>query len=41
MFKVNNKKTQNDIIDVVLRFFVNTQHISQLFLLFLLLALNK
>ena len=31
MFKVNNKKTQNDIIDVVLRFFVNTQHIHSFF----------
>ena len=37
MFKVNNKKHQNDCIDDI----VNFEHISHLFLVFLLLNLNK
>ena len=38
VFKVNNKKYQNDVIDV---FIVNFEHILHFFLVFLLLTLNK
>ena len=36
MFKVNNKNTRTTSV-----FIVNTEHISQLFLVFPLLTLNK
>ena len=37
MFKVNNKKQQNNVSNV---FIINFEHISHLFLVFLLLTLN-
>ena len=39
MFKINNKKHQNDSRSGV--FIVNFEHISHHFLVFLLLALNR
>ena len=37
MFKVNNKKQQNDVNVVI----INFEHISHIFLVFLLLTLNN
>ena len=41
MFRVNNKNKRNDVSDVVLVFIVDSEHFAHLFLVLLLLTLNK
>ena len=40
MFKINNKKTQNEVNDVVLVFLLLTLNLSEVVLVFFLLPLN-